>query len=159
MFMERRFIGVLDINICGILKSMLSRISKTILILATFAFLWVAFFGLSHSLNDMKVKSDGTMNGCLFDGKAEICTMSFAEHIDHWQAMFTTIPAKATTISFAILLLVSFIFAFSLRKYLLLLSTRLSELQRIYLRHMPEFSLFEPLQLAFSRGILNPKIF
>ena len=136
-------------------------VTKSILILGISAFLAVGVFGMSHA-SDMKMKGDGTMSGCLFDGRAEICPMAFAEHLSRWQSMFTAIPTKADFLItlFALISAVGVLLLFSLRRrWLLLLFSRLSDRWRFYLKQNPHISLFDPLREAFSQGILNPKIY
>ncbi len=57
------------------------------------AFLAINVFSLSY-LGGMEKRDNGTMNGCIFDGRAEICTMSILGHISSLQGMFTAIPQK-----------------------------------------------------------------
>ena len=69
------------------------KFARFLLRLAFIAFLSVAFLGISQSMG-MEKQNDGKMGGCLFSGKAEICTMTFGEHISQWQSMFTTTAPK-----------------------------------------------------------------
>ncbi len=128
--------------------------------LAPIALIFVALFGLSHGMAGMEKRSDGTMSGCMFSGQAEMCTMTFSEHIAHWQAMFTT-TAPQKTLAFALLLLlvVVFIAVAILKRNLLLLSNYYATRWRLYIRQNPNLSLFSPLKEAFSSGILHPKIY
>ncbi len=124
------------------------------------AFLSVAFFGLSQTMMGMKKQSDGTMNRCMFDGKAKICTMTLSEHLAHWQAMFAaTTPQKALAFALLILLAVAFVGATIFKRNLLLLLNYYATRWRLYIKQNPHLSLFNPLQEAFSLGIINPKIY
>jgi hypothetical protein len=137
------------------------NILNFLLILGISAFLVVGIFGMSLA-SDMKMKSDGTMGGCLFDGQAEICPMTIAEHLSRWQSMFAAIPTKADFLItlFALISAVGSLLLFSLRRrWLLLVFSRLSDRWRFYLKQNPNISLFNPLREAFSQGILNPKIY
>lgn len=126
---------------------------------ALIAFLLVAFFGASQSMG-MEMKDDGTMGGCLFTGMEEICTMKFEEHLAQWQSMFTTTaPQKALAIALLLLLVVVFVAVAILKRNLLLLFSYYTTRWRLYIRHNPELSFFNPLKEAFSQGILNPKIY
>ena len=131
-----------------------------LLILGISAFLVVGVFGMSH-MSDMKMKGDGTMDGCLFDGQAEICPMTIAEHLSRWQGMFTAISQKTDILIQFLLLALAFIFIASefRQRILLLWSTQFSGRLRLYLKQNPHLSLFNQLREAFSRGILNPKIY
>lgn len=136
------------------------KFARLLLSFALVAFLSVAFFGMSQTVMGMEKKSDGTMSGCMFSGQAEICTMTFSEHIAHWQAMFTTTaPQKALAFALLLLLVVVFVVVAILKRNLLLLSSYYATRWRLYIRQNPNLSLFGPLKEAFSSGILHPKIF
>ena len=136
------------------------KFRRILLALTTVGFLWVSVFGLVHSMNDMKMNSDGIMSGCLFSGQATVCTMNFAEHIDHWQAMFTTLPQKAGLLELMILALVLTVVAVIFGPRLLFEhSGLLYSRQRLYIKQNPHILLFNSLREAFSQGILNPKIY
>lgn len=124
-------------------------------------FIFITFFGANHTLG-MEMREDGKMSGCLFDGKAEICPMTFSDHLSRWQGMFTAIPQKADLLValFLLILVFSTFLLFNLRRrLLLLLFSRLSDRWRLYLKQNPHLSLFDHLREAFSQGILNPKIY
>jgi hypothetical protein len=135
------------------------KFARVLLGLALVSFLSVAFFGISQTVMGMEKQSDGNMSGCLFSGKAEICTMTFSEHVGHWQAMFTT-TAPQKVLSFVLLILaVVFVAVAILKRNLLLLSSYHATRWRLYIKQNPNLSLFNPLREAFSSGILHPKIF
>lgn len=136
------------------------KLSCFLLVLGLIAFLSVAFFGASHSMIGMEKRDDGTMGGCLFTGMEEICKMSFTEHLSKWQTMFTaTIPQKALAFVLLLLLAVVFVAVAIFKCNLLLLFSYYTTRWRLYIKHNPELSLFNPLREAFSQGILNPKIY
>lgn len=140
------------------------KFGRFLLILGLIAFLSVAFFGVSQSMMGMEKRSDGTMGGCLFTGMDEICTMKFEEHLAQWQNMFTTtVPQKALALALLLLLLlllaVVFVAVAIFKRNLLLFFSYHTTRWRLYIRHNPELSLFNHLREAFSRGILNPKIY
>ncbi len=137
---------------------MISNYSKKLPILlaslSLTALLFVAVFGTSHAMAmGMEMRGDGTMSGCLFDGRAEICPMTIFEHLSRWQGMFTTILQKTYFLIQFVLL------AFAFRQHLLLLFAYLSDRWRLYLKQNPHIPLFDPLRETFSQGILNPKIY
>lgn len=144
------------------MKSVATKnILNFLLIFGISAFLAVGVFGMSHLSNDMEMNDNGTMSGCLFDGRAEICPMTITEHLSRWQGMFTAIPQKADLLIllFAIISAVG-VLAFSiLKQNQLLLLKYFSDRWRLYLKQNPHLSLFDHLREAFSRGILNPKIY
>src|SRR3989338_10557198 len=143
------------------MKSMATKnILNFLLIFGISAFLAVGVFGMSHS-SDMKMNDNGTMSGCLFDGRAEICPMTIAEHLSRWQGMFTAIPQKAGLLMllFALISAVGALVFSILKRNQLLLLKYFSDRWRLYLKQNPHLSLFDHLREAFSRGILNPKIY
>jgi len=136
------------------------NILNLLLIFGIFAFLAVGVFGMSRS-TDMKMSDNGTIGGCLFTGMEEICTMTLIEHISRWQGMFTAIPQKADLMAmlFALISAVGALAFSILKRNQLLLLKYFSDRWRLYLKQNPHILLFDPLQEAFSRGILNPKIY
>lgn len=141
------------------IKIMFRKISNSITLFALLSFLLIAGLGLSHSLG-MEMRDDGTMDGCMFGGRAEICPMTFAEHLSKWRDLFTAIPQKSIQLIQLLVLLSSFaIAAFALRRHLLLpLFSYFSERWRFYIKNNPNLPLFDRLRETFSQGILNPKI-
>lgn len=124
------------------------------LVLAVF---WMLLFGISQISMDMNTM-DGKAN-CPFGGHSmSICKMNPMEHIQEWQSMFTTLPAKdALSILSALLSLLALLALRFLNTPSLFRKPRLEQyLNLFYLNRVP---IFDPLQEAFSRGILNPKLF
>lgn len=101
------------------------------------------------------VTQDGPPHGCPYMGKATICTMTPLEHLTEWQHRFmSTIPASST------LLLAAVLFGLFLMSRLWGLFVPKSPLvQKIFFYRAAVVGILDPLKLAFSRGILNPKIF
>ena len=136
------------------------KFARFLLSFALVAFLSIALFGISQTVMGMEKRSDGTMSGCMFNGQAQICTMTFSEHVAHWQAMFTTTtPQKALVFALLVLLAVVFVAVAILKRNLFLLFSYYATRWRLYIKHNPELSLLNPLKEAFSSGILHPKIF
>lgn len=136
------------------------KFSSFVLAFGCIAFLSVALFGISQIMMGMEKRSDGTMEGCIFDGGAEICAMNIMEHIAHWQSMLTA-PAPQKALVFALLLLLVAVFTTItiFKRNLLLLSGHYTIHWRLYIRQNPNLFLFNHLRIAFARGILNPKIY
>lgn len=130
---------------------------KVITLAVSILTVWVLLFGLSQFSMDMSTM-DGKAN-CPFSGHSmSICKMNPMKHIQEWQSMFTTLPAKdalsilSALLSLLVLLALRFLNTFSLFK-----KSRLEQyVNPFYINDIP---IFNPLQEAFSRGILNPKIF
>ena len=126
---------------------------------ALIAFLLAAFFGASQTMA-MEKQSDGTTSGCLSTGVEGICQMPFTKHLNEWQSMFMMIaPQRLLILAFLILLAVVFVAVRIFKPSLLLLFSYYSTRWRLYIRQNPNLALFDPLQKAFSQGILNPKIY
>jgi len=138
----------------------IKKFTRFLLGFALIAFISVAFFGMSHRAMGMENRSNGAMDGCLFSGKAEICTMTFSEHVAQWQSMFTTTaPQKALAFASLILLAIGFIAAATFQRNPFLLSSYYAIRWRLYIKQNPDLLLFNPLREAFSSGILHFKIF
>lgn len=125
--------------------------------IVTFWTLWVLLFGFSQVNMGM-----GIMNGntnCFLGGHSmAICEMNPMEHIEEWQSIFTTLPAKDAMSIFSVILIILALLAFRfVDKFYVFNTPRLEPyLNNFYLSKIP---IFNPLKEAFSRGILNPKIF
>lgn len=139
---------------------MIGKISNFITLFALLSFFLIVGFGLNHS-SGMEMKDDGTMSGCMFDGRAEICLMTLAEHISNWQGIFSVIPQKSNFLIQILVLVSTLILAvFALRRNLLLsFFGYFSERWKLYLKQNLHLSLFNYLREALSQGILNPKIY
>lgn len=142
-----------------IMKIATKKSARFLLDFAFIALLSVTFFGPSQAVA-MERQSDGTMSGCLFTGMEKNCKMTLTEHLSQWQSMFTTTaPQKALALALLILLAVVFVAVATFKRNLVFLFSYSSTRWRLYIRHNPELSLFDPLKKAFSHGILNPKIY
>jgi len=131
------------------------NIIKFPIILAVLA---VLLFGIScFGLGAMDM-STATGN-CPFSGHSmSICKMNPMEHIQEWQSMFTMIPAKdALSFLSALLALLALLAIGAWKKF----SIHDQPWPEIYINpfYLRKYQIFDPLQEAFSNGILNPKIF
>lgn len=131
------------------LKS-IQNIIKFILVITVF---WVLLFGLFQM--DMSMN---TMNGqanCPFASHSmSICQMNPLEHISEWQSMFTVLPIKnILLILFALFTLIVVSKNTDWNK-LLKLNFHLYQNNRVLYAQV-----FNPLKEAYSKGILNPKLF
>lgn len=123
-----------------------------VFVLAAFAL--VSILGVSAGIE----RGDGTMSSCsLMASQSTICQMSTIEHISQWQQAFFGVPKKANVLALAMTMFL--IAAISSPKPLQLaqprgLITQLPSYHNAYL-----VKIFDPLLLAFSDGILNPKIY
>ncbi len=133
------------------------KISKIIIGLASISLLWMMFFGLSKF--GMGMDMNGTMVNCPFGGHSmSICKMNPMEHIQEWQSMFTTLPTKdALSFLYAFLALLVLLAIGTWKKF----SIHDQLWPEVYINpfYLRRYQIFDPLQEAFSSGILNPKIF
>lgn len=137
------------------------RFMKKNLFQTTTIFVIVALLSINLAMSmstlTMRVNRDGQMTGCIFNGMAEVCTMSPQEHLASWQTLLAAIPVK-TAISILALLLISIVLVYFLIESL---SDNLPNLkfkkQKLYSNFQKGFSFLIPLQKAFSQGILNTK--
>lgn len=99
---------------------------------------------------------DGIMQPCPFmDNTASICNMTPLEHVSQWQQMFTTTLQDSVTTALLLLLFLIVVFAFV---NALPRPKRPPERQS-FSRYRYRERIFDPLRWAFSRGILNPKLY
>lgn len=127
------------------------KIAKVLMVLGTLLLLLFGFssFGLGMDMN-------GQIN-CPFTGHSmSICKMNPMEHIEEWQNMFTTLPAKDTLSIFFVLVAL-----LALRKLIPWGKVLLPQLLHKYFRLpvLDNFQIIHPLQEALAKGILNPKLF
>ena len=124
--------------------------------LGIFSVLAACLFSVSSAFS-MDKNQQGNMEGCVFTGNTALCNMSVTEDIAQWQNLFTAIPQK----SFDLLI------ALSLAIIAFLVGNKLarspdgyqSSRQRCYAKQFSTLGIATPLRLAFSRGILHPKIY
>lgn len=143
------------------MKSALLKSPAFFVIPALFVFIAVALFGMSHAFG-MEMREDGTMGGCPFDGKAEICRMTFFEHLSQWQGMLTATVEKAELLIALLVLISTFgalLFLRLMGRLLLLLCNFNSDQGRVYFKQNLHTSLFNYLQEAFSQGILHSRVY
>ncbi len=95
--------------------------------------------------------SDATMHDCPFMGVPTLCGMSPLEHAAQWQAMTAATTQQFQSIALLLLLVIVWSYV-SARD--ILQPTPLYLLQR-----RDRGRVFDPLRLAFARGILNTKRF
>ncbi len=132
-----------------------------------FPLVLLAFVGLVFSLScafnhpEASAHSDHPEAGTFLIQGSETCcgtNTNLSQHHKPLNGEYLTLPRDAHR-NFLDLLVLSFV-AISIvfgRRFLDDISSRLSTLQKLYIRDNPHIPLFNHLILAFSRGILNPK--
>ena len=129
------------------------QLAKTILaggILLLFMAISMAGLGMS-----MMTDAQGHMGNCpLMNGLSSICKMNVFEHLASWQSLFVSLAPNILNLSLALfslaLIFVAFIFSDESPQNIRLESSSLPREQ---------VSLFNPLRIAFARGILHSKIY
>ncbi len=127
---------------------------KILLGIGIILFFVVSFWGLYS----MPIDGYGRMGNCPFaNGSTSLCQMNIAEHINKWQQLFTVIQEKGSSLLLlSLFILLAVLFSTDVRVRSKLLSRRF----RSYLyKYKPELRLCDRFLIAFSQGILHPKIF
>ena len=114
--------------------------------------------GVSLASIGMSMGKGSEMPGCVFvrDSKAA-CPMSMSQHLQTWQSTFSSIPAVRVASLITVLFNLGFVSWFLNRSLGLDLFS--IEYRHRYREKVPETKLFDYLQLAFSRGILQPLVY
>ena len=131
----------------------ISTHKKILASLVLAAFLIVGLFGLFH----FAMNNGGDTLGCPFMNITALCAMNPFAHIAVWQNMFVASFPKEIFSLLAIAVLIV-LFAFTSRSFWRSDQTALLFI-RIRRPAPQTFIARNPLQEAFSSGILNPKIF
>lgn len=112
--------------------------------------LWMLFFGMGMDMNSPTAI-------CPFGGHSmSICKMNPMEHIQEWQSILTTLPVKDVLTLFSLLLALFALLKLRQVFFVPKIPQADSCVNLFYIHRPP---IFNPLQEAFSSGILNPKIF
>jgi hypothetical protein len=120
------------------------------LLLLTLLFASMAMFGGVVSAGMMTM--DGKMSDCPYMGTYGYCDMSITEHLDDWQTLFAATLDDFHASDLFLLLTFALLAAF----HTLFVPKRI---QRPILKRWQTLELFDPLRLAFARGIIHPKLF
>ena len=104
--------------------------------------------------SEMMMDEDGMMHDCPFMGVAAICNMSPLEHLSEWQTMFTATSQQFGTAVLLLLLILVLLWSFATD----LSPPKQSSIPIVSLYSKRE-RIFDPLRLAFARGIIHPKVF
>jgi hypothetical protein len=131
------------------------KVSENLIFFTLTSFIFMSILGIGIGM-EMK---DGQMSSCPFTaGQEAMCQMNITEHITKWQQAFLGIPAKTNFLAFIAVLLFA-IFASFIKPFPQLKKLTESAV-RFLAYHRANFAkVFDPLLIAFSDGILNPKIY
>lgn len=105
--------------------------------------------GMSHAVH---TSSSAMLSTC--------CDAGVSDHMELWKSTLVGIPENLQSlfVLFAFALVASFTFSDFFRTPRFDTNFLFSR-YRQYAREHPDIGLFDPLRLAFARGILNPKLF
>lgn len=130
------------------------KLSENLIPFVLASFVFMSLFGMGIGM-EMK---DGQMSSCPFTAsQASICQMSVTEHISQWQHSFLGIPTKINLLILSLLLLSIIIVPFA-KSFTKVKQIELAA-QLIFYYKTAVTKILNQLLIAFSDGILNPKIY
>lgn len=129
---------------------MTALFDKKLVFLVLIAILLAMTVGGAYTAQSM----DGDMmHHCPFMGVPALCGMSPLAHLVEWQLMFTAVLQQMTVS--LLLLLFAVVITWQYRREMYVPERTETLLPRL---RDPE-RIFDPLRLAFARGIIHPKVF
>ena len=128
------------------------RTLATLLTIAMIGFV-LGTFGLPHLGMTMDMDGHMQMSDCLMPGMTAICNMTPLEHVASWQSMFTNVLLQYGTVM--LLLFIAFAIVWYLSHELYKPERR----ERFTTRYRHRERTFDPLRLAFARGIIHSKAY
>ena len=118
-------------------------------------FLFLSVFGMNMS---MSMDKTGKMTNCPFmNGSSSLCKMGVTDHMSKWLQMFQAVSVSSI-FSLFVLGLFFIAWSFSQRTYFSLAPPKTISL-KLYQKEHSDSNLFNNLLVAFSDGILHPKIY
>src|SRR3990167_7987427 len=129
-----------------------STAKKSFTFLILLAFLVVGLLGLSHFA--MNMNDSGEALGCPFMNTPTLCAMNPFYHIAVWQSMFAASFSKEIFSLLALIALLGILFTFILRNFGLTTGDIPRSVTRVRQILVRTFAVINPLQEAFSNGIL-----
>ncbi|MBI4098784.1 MAG: hypothetical protein HY437_02000 [Candidatus Magasanikbacteria bacterium] len=123
----------------------------TLLIVGAGLLLITATLGVKMSM--MMDQGDMAMAGCPFMETGSLCQMTVAEHLRVWESLFTMVTHPEF-----LLILLLIVVATGLISLILTGPPHVASVADQY-RRRPDLTLFKPFLLAFSDGIIHPKLY
>jgi hypothetical protein len=122
---------------------------------AVFGFLLALLLVLNTGgvISSGMMMDDGAMQPCPYMGVPTLCNMSPLEHMSEWQSMFAATVQQFATASLLVLLALLVLWYFA--GHLIVPRRTETLLPRVRYRER----VFDPMRLAFARGIIHPKVF
>lgn len=132
-----------------------------IVVVAVVTLLFGSFcFGMSHkSSTEMVMTETSITNITVMNSQPVCCGEAMSQHVKSLANTFLAIPhdLRNNLVLFALTLFLTFVLMRSL------FSSMTTDLQllsgQLYLRQKSKLFVFNPLELAFARGILNTKVY
>lgn len=132
----------------------MQTIPKNVILLSLISFSFASLVGMNFSMET----KNGQMSDCPFMAEQKaMCQMNVAEHIMKWRQAFISIQKRNPLAPLAVLPFAILFIAFE-KLFWRIKETDASARMRAY-KKMRALEIFDPLLLAFSGGILKPKIY
>lgn len=121
----------------------------------TLAFAWICPMTMSSSaMGTMLNATTNTVSSCVIHSQSSNCAPAFAKQIAHIQ------QAAIASVQFEQVLFLILIYgAILLATYLAYINKLLLLLYHRYISHLPDIKLFNYLLIAFSKGLIHPKLY
>lgn len=107
----------------------------------------------------MTMNPDGSMNHCPLNHNGSLCTMTFQEHINILQILFSATPQKPVVIILILLALWLSIAVIISKNLIIKYSKLLFFNYKFYTKKFSYISFIDPVKRALYKGIIAPKIF
>jgi hypothetical protein len=125
-----------------------------------FAFLIALFLmvniGGFFAAENMMTMGEGSTHSCPFMDVPSLCSMSPLDHLVAWQEMLAATTEQASIVVFSLLLALAVVFiGYTCRDFALLIRVAIP----ISRNKRETGRFFDPLRLAFARGVIHSKEF
>jgi len=128
------------------------KMRRTLLIVSAGLLLVTATLGVKMMVMTMD-DGDTTMAGCPFMATGSLCQMTVAEHLRVWKSLFTMVTHPEFLLTLLLIVAVTGFVSLTLTG-----PPHVASAADRYRRRV-DFALFRPLNLAFSDGIIHPKLY
>ncbi len=122
---------------------------------AVFGFLLVTLLVMNAggAISAGMMMEDGAMHNCPYMGVPVLCNMSPLEHLSEWQSMFAATAQQFATAALLLLLALAIVWQFFGHLFVP------ERTKTLVPRYRYRERVFDPLRLAFARGIIHTKVF
>ena len=137
------------------LLKMNKNILRVFLLTFVLSFIIISNLGLNLSMN---IDKQGHVTHCPFmNDKDNVCPMTFSEHLLRWEEMFTATMKSKAFQSYLFVFLVAVLYFIHQRSHTKQSNSDIT--YKYYKDRHKDSLLFNYLTLAFSDGIINPKLY